>query len=1031
VVIRVIIRLAQEKQSDICMAISSLIPSFNGGELSPLIHLRSDLEKYRSGCRTLRNFLITPFGGVRRRSGFAHFGTATSKARVFRFQSSTDLGYILEFGEGYIRFYLNTIVLAAGGGDYTVATPYSAADLPSLQMVQINAVAYFTHPNHPPYKLTRVYNDMWEFIPVPFSVPAMRDENLNRSLTLTTSSSAQAGQYVNITASAGIFSALHVGAYFEISHERASSQFEVQLAATSGNNGLSTDGLIVQGAWSFITSGTWEGTFIIQRSVNGGGSWQEIRRFYSNLDANFSAGGSESSQVLLRVKWEHGGTGSSDPRARLEATGAFIRGVVKITVVANSSLVTVLVIEPVQAGATSYFREGAWSDYRGHPRTVTAHEGRIIYGGTASQPSTVWGSAVDDFENFRPGGVGAADPWTHVLASDQQNSIQWMVSQKSLLIGTSGDEWVMAASGQEEIISPTNVRARRHSGNGSEFLKARVVNDAVLFVQRGGKKLRDMTFSFEADGYVSNDLTLLAEHITGEGIIDTAWQSQPYGTLWCVTSDGELLGLTYDRQQQISGWSRHTTGNETDGFESVAVRATNGEKDQVWAVVRRRIDGTDRRYIERMNDDGFFLEAPWSEKFASVDGVELWEINYESFAELDVVTNIPTYVLGNSTWTDGEDYVFWCHTAHTASNGSNLTSISPNWYDAIAWLQTVPPVDTSGAAYFTTSVGTLTGKYCNHGGKVWECILGHAPDSSSALSEPGVGSSWATYWVEVADFAGSPATYVPVNAYADNDEVANHGKKYVCTSDHTPAAATEPGVGASWSTKWELQQGGYTEGDLVSSSGRNYLCTADHTPATTTQPGVGDDWGDVWDLQSTDNLRFFVDSGVTKFDFVGTELTGLDHLEGETVQVLGNGHVLPSRTVTGGAIALDLDGDPETFTSLCVGLQYDSILEPMALEIGMQSGTSTGKEKRIHEVVLYFNETSGGKVGWRVSGPFDTLPFRTGDMIADDPTPLFTGAIVHHPEARHDFDASLVIKQDAPLPMMVTAVVPNWNVYGS
>lgn len=183
-----------------------------------------------------------------------------------------------------------------------------------------------------------------------------------------------------------------------------------------------------------------------------------------------------------------------------------------------------------------------------------------------------------------------------------------------------------------------------------------------------------------------------------------------------------------------------------------------------------------------------------------------WAVEYQSYAALDVVTNIPTYLLANSTWTDGVDYVFWCHTAHTASSGSNLTSISPNWYNAIAWLQEVPPVNTSGAAYFTTSVGSLSGKYCNHGGKVWECILGHAPDSSSALSEPGVGSSWATYWVEVVDFAGDPPTYLPASTYVSGTRVSHEGLVYACNTTHVPSNANRPGVGAQWT----LLSGGYT-----------------------------------------------------------------------------------------------------------------------------------------------------------------------------------------------------------------------------
>jgi len=100
----------------------------------------------------------------------------------------------------------------------------------------------------------------------------------------------------------------------------------------------------------------------------------------------------------------------------------------------------------------------------------------------------------------------------------------------------------------------------------------------------------------------------------------------------------------------------------------------------------------------------------------------------------------------------------------------------------------------------------------------------------------------------------------------------------------------------------------------------------------------------------------------------------------------------------------------------------------MALEVGMQNGTSVSREKRIHELVIYFKDSYGCKASDRVNGTFDTLAFYdTGN--ANSPQ-LFTGPKLHKLDSRTDLEASFVLKQDLPMPMRVLAVVPKWNVYG-
>lgn len=775
--------------------ITSLIPSFNGGELSPLVHLRSDLETYRSGCKTLKNMLITPFGGVRRRPGFEFIASHQQAVRPFSFQYSTDVAYVLAFEDVKLSFYTNGTSVKIGNLPYSIPSPYSASQLANLTLCQINNVAYLSHSDYPLHKLTRFGNASWSLEPVVMDYPPMRSENLQRSNSLLVASSSEKDGFpVPIISVANKFRAGHVGAYFEIKMERGLLDFEVSLAAAAINDDKFSDPLSIQGGWSFTTQGTWSGEYRIQRSQNGGVSWKTIRLFKSTADANYSANGTEPSLVLLRIAYNHVANGSSNPKASLVAEGAFIKSLVRCLTVYNESQALFHPVTAVLQGQTSYWSEGAWSTHRGFPRTVTAHEQRLVLGGNKSESQTVWASSVDDYENFERG-VKDSDAWVHSLVADQQDSIQWMLSNKTLIIGTSGGEWVIQAGKDDGIITPTSVRARRHSGHGSRTLPAILAGSATLFVQRGGRKLREMSFSFQDDGYVTQDLTLLAEHIAGEGgITQTALQEQRDTIIWCVTADGGLIGLTYERSQKIAGWANMRTGKGTDAFLGVAVIATNGDEDEVWVSVRRIINGETKYFMERMRPDQF-----------------------------------------------------------------------------------------------------------------------------------------------------------------------------------------------------REQQAGRL------------------------------------------NNLFFVDSGIQRTLVGMTEVSGLGHLEGETVQVLADGGVLAERTVNAGKITLNpviYTGDPETASTIVVGLPYVSILEPTNLEMGMRNGTSVSRNKQIHEVVIYFHQSSGCKISSRMDKPFDTISFRNADGVPDAGVSLFTGPIIHALDSRSQTDVSLVLMQDQPLPLTVSGIVPKWNVYG-
>lgn len=1011
--------------------ITSLIPSFNSGELSPMVHLRSDLEKYRSGCRTLQNMVITPYGGVTRRPGLSFVGQAPGKARVFRFQAAIDQGYVIELSEGLLRFYYRDELVKTDADEvFTLPAPYAEEDMGGIQMAQINSVAYFVHPLYPVHRLVRFSHNSWTFAPVVWAYPAMLDENVDENKKVYCPQ-AEKNDVITVQADFNLFEVAHEGAYFQISQRRPSNGYEVKLSAVSSNNGVASAELIVQGAWSFATTGNWIGTFDVQRYVNG--AWESIRQFqsWSSQPANYSASGAEKDLTRMRMVYWYGGTPANNPYAVLEASGTHIRGLIRIDTVLSATEARATVIKPVRAGWTEYWRESAWSPLRGYPRTVTAHEQRVVYAGNEYRPQTVWGSAIDDYEYFEPG-VEDSDSYTHTLVSGQQNDIQWMLSGRALLIGTSGDEWVMTGGDEYETVTPTSVRARRHSGNGSDYLKARLIDENAIFVQRGSTRVREMRFSFEADGYVTQDLTLLASHIAQGKIIDTAWQTQPESILWCVTGDGKLLGLTYDRAQQVVGWHRHETGSDTDGFESVAIKATEGEKDQVWVVVRRLINGTVRRYVERLNPDGYFQESPWDLLYETLDGYASWKYYVNNYTSGSVVKV--------QNWRDSPNYIH-CVALNTHTCDANTLTSSESGYATTGSTQFY--TDNWRAYFDDTAVGNganvVAGNWIYIAGVMYNCILTFVDGVTDPYAFP-PDTGWETFWevVQPPDGFSHPGylastplfDWLVDQAYVVEDRVVQGGYVWECILGHTSSPTSEPGVGVDFETYWEIVRGSYAEGDKVSRNGVNYQCSQTHTPELATEPGVGAGWEDYWvEMTAAEAVLFYVDSGKTQYNADITEFTGLGHLEGETVQIIANGAALTPRVVSEGKVTLDLEEDPAgPYDYISAGLAYDSILQPMALETGLQNGTSVGREKRIHELVIMFKDSYGCQVSDRLDGTYDTLAFYdTGD--GSSPT-LFTGPYVHKLDSRHDFEASFVLKQSLPLPMTILAIIPKFNIYG-
>ena len=324
-----------------------------------------------------------------------------------------------------------------------------------------------------------------------------------------------------------------------------------------------------------------------------------VKEYAVAAERNIIASGTESERCGLKIRildWASV-SGTIVQKARLETDTKVTGGIATIVGSAQINVDKWLGEGPRNQRNTKYYSFGSFSSTRGYPRSVAMHEQRLCFGGTSSQPNTIWCSQIDNFENFKTG-VTASDAVQFTLAASEGNRINWMYSQSQLLIGTSGDEWTIGSADSSASLSATNVQASRQSSYGSKYMRAALVNDVLLFVQRNGRKVRELVYELNKDGWVAPDLTLLAEHITSGEIVEVAYQQQPDAVLWCVRGDGTLIAMTYERDQKVVGWHRHVIADNAD-VESVATIYGNGTEDEVWMVVKRTVSGQDYRTIER------------------------------------------------------------------------------------------------------------------------------------------------------------------------------------------------------------------------------------------------------------------------------------------------------------------------------------------------------------------------------------------------------------------------------------------------
>lgn len=268
------------------------------------------------------------------------------------------------------------------------------------------------------------------------------------------------------------------------------------------------------------------------------------------------------------------------------------------------------------SGYTAYSSGGKAFKEEGMPGAVAFYGGRLFYGGTLDEPESFWGSkaptnaGVTQYDDFTVG-ANASDAVTFPISSQNNmaDRIQWFAGvSKFLAIGTFGGVYKANGGSDTTPISGTAIAAQAVEFVGCKSLNPVRISSSLFYVQRGGLVLNNFAFSLMADDFRANNLNIFSDEITDSGISQLAIQQGTSDIIWCCTADGRLLGLTVKAGEEINAWHEHFLGGTDVKVLSVCGEPQPDNKDSLWVVVERTVDGVTRRSMEYLDAEALLPE---------------------------------------------------------------------------------------------------------------------------------------------------------------------------------------------------------------------------------------------------------------------------------------------------------------------------------------------------------------------------------------------------------------------------------------
>jgi hypothetical protein len=420
------------------------LTNFTGGELSPRLDGRNDLNKYSSGCKTLENMIIYPHGSAARRSGsrfIAEVKSSAAKTRLIPFEFSTTQTYMMEFGNQYIRFYKDNGQILEGDKTISGATQANPVVITATSHgysngdeISITSVAGMTELNNKRYLVANKTTNTFEITDVDGT-------NINGTSFTAYTSGGVANRVYEIS------TPYLTAELFDIKYAQSADVMYI----THPNHEVEKLSRTGHTSWTLSDVNFTKGPM------------QDANTTDTTLNPGATAVGTGVSLAASATTGINSGSGflSTD-------VGRFVflhGGYAKITGVTDTTNATIEILTTLSAStATADWRLGSFSDTTGHPSSVTFFEQRLVFAGTSNEPQTLFFSKSGDYENMDAnigGTIADDDAIIYTIASNQVNAIRFMTATRTLIVGTAGGEFTVSGGGTDVAITPTNILIKK------------------------------------------------------------------------------------------------------------------------------------------------------------------------------------------------------------------------------------------------------------------------------------------------------------------------------------------------------------------------------------------------------------------------------------------------------------------------------------------------------------------------------------------------------------------------------------------
>jgi len=895
---------------------------------------------------------------------------------------------------------------------YEITSSYLEADLFGLQRIQSADVMYAFHPDYNPHKLSRFAHDDWELESITFDWPPFMDENTTE---ISITPSATVGS-ITLTASASLFTENHIGASFLIKHNRTNNNITKQLtdiatlivlgdAADSYAAAGVTDILVdVEGSYRFRTDSTtgsvWIGTLVLERSYDkqlvlvldvapAGGAW--------SVDDIITGGTSGNTCVIVSV------IDSTHYRIK-QLSGSFTDDETLTAQDANARNCAATwpryegwhILETVQSAGNqdfniageetlggAYLRVRRTVDDAGNDPTVTLTCERFYHYGIVKVTAFTSATAVTATVTRTIGSTSATKLWSEGAWSDERGypSCGTFHEERLMVGGTTFEphriDGSMTDSWENFRVGTLDDHSLAYSIAANEMNAIRwLMSKEVLLLGTAGAEWKLGSFDVDESLTPGNPIKPRIQTTYGSKDIQAIMLAN---VVLFVQAEGRVVrGAQYVFEKGESGGydaPDYTTLAEHITESGIVSMAYQQQPEPILWCVLNNGKAIGMTFEPGQNVWGWFsmVTDGLFEDVAVIPGVsedEVWWIVKRTLPDGTVHRYIEYMKPRN--WGDDQKDCFFVDSGLTFDGGDAVT---------ITGITKADPCVVTAVAHGFSDGDQVRIRYV--GGML------EVNNKVFSVSNPAANTFELRDNLDTVDISSLSftafSTSVSGDTIYDSSDIKN-----VSEADIAKLALRAPITGTG-------------------------------IPTDTIITAINDDWFTMSNKATVTDTAVTITIGGT-VEQVDNAFFGLDHLEGKTVSVLGDGTVHKDVVVNSGAVTLT-----DYFNKVHIGLPYTSDLMPMKLETQTQSGTARSKIKKINSIIFSFHKSLGCTFG--TTEGTETIPFRVTSDAMGQAVPLFTGEKKQEFPGGYELSGDIFVRQSQPLPLTVRSIISRLTLY--